>query len=194
MLARLLLLLACDRPRLALAGAGVGVGALAADRQALAVAKPTVAGEVHQPLDVHRGFAAKVALDLMVAVDRFADLNDFLVGQVLDPALRCNAELCDDVLGRGAADSVDIGERDFHALVRRYVDPGNTCHSLSFFSSTGVEISEGESPREFDAYLLARLAPLQTKNRRAHECAAGEPVERDRVQIGFGKAEVKAAA
>jgi len=49
-------------------------------------------------------------------------------------------------------------------------------------------------PREFDTYLLASLAPLQTKNRRAHECAAGEPVERDGVEIGFGRSEVKAAA
>jgi hypothetical protein len=60
----LLLLLAGDRLGLALAGAGVGVGALAADRQALAVAQAAVAGEVHQPLDVHRGLAAQVALDL----------------------------------------------------------------------------------------------------------------------------------
>src|SRR6185312_2693559 len=55
-----LLLLARDRPGLALAGARVGVGALAADRQALPVAKAAVAGEVHQPLDVHCGLAAKV--------------------------------------------------------------------------------------------------------------------------------------
>src|ERR1700752_1169412 len=56
-----LLLLSSDRLCLALAGARIGVRALAADRQALAMAKPAVAGEVHQPLDVHRGLAAKVA-------------------------------------------------------------------------------------------------------------------------------------
>ena len=82
-----------DRLGLALAGARVGVRALAADRQALAVAEAAVAGEVHQPLDVHRGFAAKVALDLMVAVDRLADVQHFLVGKVLDPLLGRDAEL-----------------------------------------------------------------------------------------------------
>src|SRR3712207_4262490 len=126
-----------SRLGLALAGARVGVRALAADRQALAMAQAAVAGEVHQPLDVHRGLAAKVALDIVVAVDRLADVQDLLVGQVLDPLFRRDAELGDDVLGRGLADSVDIGERDFHALVGGDVHPGDTSHSLPFFSSTG---------------------------------------------------------
>src|SRR5205085_827575 len=56
-------LLAGDRPGLALAGAGVGVGALAAHRQALAVAQAAIAAEVHQPLDVHCGLAPEVAFD-----------------------------------------------------------------------------------------------------------------------------------
>ena len=90
---RELILLAGDRLGLALAGAGVGVRALAADRQAPAMAKPAVAGEVHQPLDVHRRLAAKVALDRMVAVDRLADVQHFLVGQVLDPLFGRDAEL-----------------------------------------------------------------------------------------------------
>jgi hypothetical protein len=34
--------------------------------------------------------------------------------------------------------------------------------------------------------------PLQTQNRRAHECAAETPVDRDRAQIGFALARVKA--
>src|SRR3954453_14625589 len=93
-----LFLLARDRPRLALAGAGVGVRALAANRQAPAVPEAAVAGEVHQPLDVHRGVAAKVALDLVIAVDRLADVADFLVGQLLDPLFRRDAELGDDAL------------------------------------------------------------------------------------------------
>src|SRR6185295_9792897 len=137
MLARLLLLLARDRPGLALAGARVGVRALAADGEPLAVPQPAVAGEVHQPLDVHRRLAAEVALDLVALVDRLADLADLLVGEVLDALFRRDPELGGDVLGRGAADSVDIGQRDFHALVGGDVHPGNTSHSLPFFSSTG---------------------------------------------------------
>src|ERR1700755_1058580 len=102
-----LLLLAGDRLGLALAGARVGVRALAADRKAPAMAKPAVAGEVHQPLDVHRGLAAKVALDRELLVDRFADVQHLLVGEVLDPLFRRNPELLGDLLGRRAADSMD---------------------------------------------------------------------------------------
>jgi len=32
---------------------------------------------------------------------------------------------------------VDVGQRDFHALVGGDVHPGNTSHLLPFFSSTG---------------------------------------------------------
>src|SRR3954467_14665566 len=71
-----LLLLAGDRLGRALAGAGIGVGALTADREALTVTQAAVAGQVHQTLDVHRVFAAQVAFDGEVLVDRFTDLQD----------------------------------------------------------------------------------------------------------------------
>src|SRR5690348_18283901 len=86
-----LFLLSSDRLGLALAGARVGVRALAADREALPVAEPAVAGEVHQPLDVHRGFAAEVALDRVVLVDLLADVQHLLVGEVLDPLFRADS-------------------------------------------------------------------------------------------------------
>src|SRR5438270_11670627 len=143
--ARLLLLLPGDRPRLALAGARIGVRALAADRQAPPMAKPAVAGEVHQPLDVHRGVAAKVALDAVIAVDGLADVEHFLVGEVLDPLFGRDSELLGDLAGRGPADTVDVGQRDFHALVGGDVDPGDTSHSFPLSSSTGVEVAEGKS-------------------------------------------------
>src|SRR6185295_2232962 len=88
-----LFLLAGDRARRPLAGPRVGVGALAAHRQALAVAQAAVAAEVHQPLDVHRHLAAQIALDLVVAVDHLADADDLVIGQLVDPALGGNAHL-----------------------------------------------------------------------------------------------------
>src|SRR3954471_8175606 len=123
-----LLLLSGDRPGLALAGARVGVRALAADREALAMTKPAIAGEVHQTLDVHRRLAPQVALDHMVGVDRLADVEDFLVGQVLDPALARDPELGGDFPGLGAADAVNVGKGDLDPLVGRDVDARDTCH------------------------------------------------------------------
>src|SRR5258708_4906021 len=48
--------------------------------------QPTVAAEIHQPLDVHGHLAPKVALDDVVAVDDLADLQHLLVGQLRHPA------------------------------------------------------------------------------------------------------------
>src|SRR5262245_11178280 len=53
-------LLAGNRARRTLARARVGMRTLAANRQAAAMTKAAVATEVHQPLDVHRNFTAKV--------------------------------------------------------------------------------------------------------------------------------------
>src|SRR5690606_2800260 len=81
-----LLLLPGDRLGLALAGARIGMRALAADGQALAMAQTAIAGEIHQALDVHRRIAAQVAFYRVVGIDGFADLQHFLIGQVLHAA------------------------------------------------------------------------------------------------------------
>src|SRR5687767_3305523 len=83
-----LLLLAGNRLRRTLTGAGVGVGTLAAHRQPAPVAQSAVATKIHQPLDVHRDLAPEVTLDDVIAVDHFADLKHFRVGQLGYAALR----------------------------------------------------------------------------------------------------------
>jgi len=90
-----------------------------------------IAAEVHQPLDVHAGLAAKVALDDVVAVDHFADLQDFLIAQLADAAILREFDLLHD-LGRDArADAMNVLKRDQHALVGRDVHAGNTGHVVS---------------------------------------------------------------
>jgi hypothetical protein len=88
-----LFLLAGDRLGRALARARIGVGALAAHRQTATMTQAAIAAEVHQTLDVDADFTAKIALDQIVAVDDFADLQNFLVATdigtlFLDRALR----------------------------------------------------------------------------------------------------------
>src|SRR5574338_549369 len=74
--ARKLLLL--DRATRALAGTRIGAGALAARRQATAVAQATVGAEVHQALDADADLTAQVAFH--------GELRHF-AAQVLDLAL-----------------------------------------------------------------------------------------------------------
>src|SRR6185295_10811084 len=81
-----LFLLAGNRFGRTFAGACVGVGTLPAHWEAAAVAQATVAAKVHEPLDVHRHFAPQIALDDIVAVDHFAQLQHFLIGKLRYPA------------------------------------------------------------------------------------------------------------
>ena len=89
-----------------------------------------IAAEVHQALDVHRDFAAQIALDEIVAVDRLADLQNLGVGQLVDPALGGNADLLADLLGLVGADAVNVLQTDDDALAGRNVDARDTSHVL----------------------------------------------------------------
>ncbi len=148
------------------------------------MAKPAIAGEVHQPLDVHRGLAAKVAFDTVLGVDGLADLDDLLVGQVLDPALRRDLQGFGDVLGRGAADSVDVGKGDLDPFVGRDVDAGDSCHSASFCSSTG-RLRPGRTPHLVASGPIPNEKPTRARMRRR------VPVERDGWEIGSWTGGVK---
>src|SRR5205085_2051766 len=86
-----------ERRRLArtLACARVGAGALAAYRQALAMAHAAIAAEIHQPLDRHRDLASQVAFDGDLG-DLLADLLELVVVQILDLARALDARCAND--------------------------------------------------------------------------------------------------
>src|SRR5690606_3805281 len=108
----------------ALAGARVGTGALAAQRQAAAMAQAAVAAEIHQALDRHADFAAQVALDDVLA-DFGARALDFRLGQVADLGGRAHARRFTDLLGTGTANAVDALQPDPDVLLGRQVDACN---------------------------------------------------------------------
>ena len=66
-----------------LAGAGIGACALTAHRQTAAMAEASVAADVHQALDVHRGFATQVTFDGELR-DLVANLFEIAVRKILD--------------------------------------------------------------------------------------------------------------
>src|SRR6185295_7410810 len=101
--------------------ARVGARALAADGQALAMARAAVAAQVDEALDRHLHFAAQVALD-REARDVLAQPVHLGVGQVLDLAVRLDAGGDADRRRARAADAIDRGQRDAGVLVVRNVD------------------------------------------------------------------------
>ena len=68
----------------AFTGTGVGLGALAADRQALAVAHAAIAADLDQALDIEGNVPAEVALHVAVLVDIISQFGCIILGQVPD--------------------------------------------------------------------------------------------------------------
>src|SRR5690606_31371085 len=87
--------------------------------------------QVHQTLDVHGNVTAKITFHDIVAVDCFADLDDFRVGKFVHTTLNGNANLGANIQGELIADPMDILQRDDNALVRRDIDASNTSHVCS---------------------------------------------------------------
>ncbi len=117
--------LLADRLTRTLAGTGVGLGTLTTNRQAATVTQAAIATQVHQTLDVHVDFAAKVTFSGELC--NFAtQLFDLLVGQILDLCRRVDPGGGANGLRRGATNTVDVGQRDNSMLVIWNVDSCNT--------------------------------------------------------------------
>src|SRR5262245_12643702 len=130
LLLRRSLLLAGHRLARALPGARVGVRALPSHGETPAMAKPPVAADVHQQLDVLRRLAAEVAFHLVVALDRLADADDLVLAEVIGTRHRLHPGLVADARSAGVTDAVDVGERDPDLLGARKIDACNACHVL----------------------------------------------------------------
>jgi hypothetical protein len=115
------------------------VRALAANRQAAAMTQAAIRGQIHQAFDVLRNFAAQIAFDHVVAIDRFADLQHFLIGQLADAAIFGNADLRRDFLSFGFTNAVNVLERDNDALLGRDVYTGDTGHELALLKRENIK-------------------------------------------------------
>jgi hypothetical protein len=104
------------------------VGPLAAHGETLAVAQAAVAAQIHQALDIHANFTAKVAFDDVIAVNRLADLQDFRVRQLIDAAISRNADPAADLLRKLGPDPMDVLKRNEDALLRRDIHTSYTSH------------------------------------------------------------------
>jgi hypothetical protein len=92
-----------------------------------------IAAQVHQPLDVHRSFAAEVALDRETR-NGGPELRHFRLRQVLDRGLWCNARCLANLFRARIADSENRRQRDNDMLVQRNIYACYTCHcKYSFF-------------------------------------------------------------
>ena len=86
-----------------------------------------VAANVHQSLDVHGGFTAKVTLD-REQIDLVANFFEFNVVQIFDLFVVSNATRFANFASAGTANAENSRQADFCVLVRWNVDTCNTCH------------------------------------------------------------------
>ena len=81
------------------------------------MAQAAIAAQIHQALDVHRGFAAKIAFHGEISIDDFANTHYFGIVQLIDPAGRLNACLFNDLGGVGTGSQAEAG---FQAAAARW--------------------------------------------------------------------------
>src|ERR1700678_663426 len=178
------LLLAGNGLRLALAGAGVGMGALAPHWQLLAMAQAAIGAQIHQPLDIDRDLATKVAFDHVVTVDRFANLQNFRIRQLGDTSLRRDVHLLDNLFGLLAADAVDVLKRDDHALVGGNINAFNASHSSISISAAldhAKSSAAGTVPTSGGGRPLSRIA---RERKKSHALGNGAGTQND---FGMGR-------
>src|SRR5207237_10568400 len=75
---------------------------------------------------------AHVAVDLEVRVHEGADPVHLFVGEVADAGVDVETQLLADLLGRGAPDAEDVGQRDLQPLLAGDVDACDACHVVRF--------------------------------------------------------------
>ena len=136
------LLLPCDGSPGSLMRTSVRMGTLTPDRQPPTVAKPPIAPDVHEALDVHGHFGAKSPLHLVVTLDLLPEEVDLLVGEIVRSAIWIDPASLQDLPGAGSPDPEDIGEGDLDSLVSRQINTSDTCHQI--FSS--VSDTKGSTP------------------------------------------------
>jgi hypothetical protein len=124
--------------------------------------KPSIAADVHEPLDIHGNFLAEITFDSTFLVDHLADLADLLLVQILHPNFEPNTGFFQDELGAYVTDPIDMGESDVDALATRQIDTCNSCHDSLLLSLTllvlGVDANDAYDPVATNDFTLCAHA------------------------------------
>jgi len=109
------------------------MGTLSADRKTLAVAKAAITTKIHESLDVETNLTSKITLDSHLhAVNDFANLPALVVVKIIAAFAEGNSSCIQNLSRFDATDTVNIGQRNFHALVLGEVNACNTCHEVFY--------------------------------------------------------------
>jgi hypothetical protein len=82
------------------------------------------------PLDIQGHVTPKITLDLVSLIEDLTDLHHILVREIVALQVQGDSGLFKDLSRGTPADSINVGERDFHPFASREIDSCNTCHSI----------------------------------------------------------------
>ena len=91
------------------------------------MAETTVATDVHQALDVHRGFTAQITFDGELS-DLVANFFQITVREVLDLLGVLDATGFANLASAGTTNAIDGGQANLSMLMRRNIDASDTCN------------------------------------------------------------------
>ena len=117
-----------DRNFLTLAGTGIGFGALSANRQIAAVTDAAVAVDLLQTADVSGDSTAQITFDEQIVLKDLGDLGDLIGGEIAGHEVAVDSDFGDDFQRLGRADTIEIAQRIFNALVSRNVNTDDSRH------------------------------------------------------------------
>ncbi|CAB4540130.1 unannotated protein [freshwater metagenome] len=99
--------------------------------QTTTVSDSLVRAQFHLASNVGLHLTAQVTFDLEVGVDVVTQSNQLLVREVLDADVLVDFGLVENLNRTGAANAVNVGECDFHALVAGNIYSSETCHEAA---------------------------------------------------------------
>ena len=79
----------------------------------------TIATDLHEALNILRNFAMKVTFSGEVLLDIVTKFGKFIFSQIVNASVWVDTSFCEDLLGGGKANAVNVGQADFNALVAR---------------------------------------------------------------------------
>jgi hypothetical protein len=139
------------------------MSSLASYRQTAPMTNTAIGTEVHQPLNRLLHVASEIAFDLVILIDNLTNPYLFVGGQVVALPIQRYIGLLEDPMSHRTADTVNVGKRDFHALVPGQFDSGYSGHRILLWLTLALLMTRirTENPHHaLAAHYLAVLANL----------------------------------
>jgi hypothetical protein len=92
------------------------------------MAQAPIGSHVNVPLNIHGHVAPQIALDFVSSVEDLPDFYHVLVRKVVALQVEGDSGLLKDFSRCAPADSINVGERNFHPFASGEIDSCNACH------------------------------------------------------------------